>query len=158
MKTNYAQIPPITQPKTKFQSSNRVKSVKKLCFNQYFHYLILCSGMYISVWRYPKSERNRIRNFFPIPNFSDTESDTFIDIIFFRYRIRYFFRNQIFSILNPKFFQYKICTIRNPILFPRPNFFDTEYETIKKIEKFRNREVSKPRSFETETSHSDEYM
>ena len=32
-----------------------------------------------SVWRYPKSERNRIRNFFPIPNFSDTESDTFFD-------------------------------------------------------------------------------
>ena len=30
-----------------------------------------------SVWRYPKSERNRIRNFFPIPNFSDTESTTF---------------------------------------------------------------------------------
>ena len=31
----------------------------------------------ISVWRYPKSERNRIRNFFPIPNFSNTESTTF---------------------------------------------------------------------------------
>ena len=24
----------------------------------------------VSVWRYPKSKRNRIRNFFPIPNFS----------------------------------------------------------------------------------------
>ena len=55
-----------------------------------------------SVWRYPKSERNRIRNFFPIPNFSDTESDTFSDTKYFQYRIRYFFRYQIFSIPNPK--------------------------------------------------------
>ena len=74
--------------------------------------------MRISVWRYPKSERNRIRNFFrykifpipnpilfSIPNFFDTESDIFFDTkffpiqnpilfsipIFFRYRIRYFF-------------------------------------------------------------------
>ena len=56
----------------------------------------------ISVWRYPKSKQNRIRNFFPIPNSFDTESDTFFDTKFLRYRIRYFFRYQIFSIPNPK--------------------------------------------------------
>ena len=60
-------------------------------------------------------------------NVNETESETF-----FRYRIRYFFRYQIFS-------------IPNPILFLIPNFFDTESETIKKMEKFRNREVSKPK-------------
>ena len=57
IKTNYAQIPPSAQPKTKFQSSNRVKSVQKLWFNQYFHYLILWSGIvhciswYLSMWK-----------------------------------------------------------------------------------------------------------
>ena len=53
-----------------------------------------------SVWRNPKSERNRIRNFFPIPIFFDTESDTFFDTIFFRNRYRYFYRYQKF--LNSK--------------------------------------------------------
>ena len=56
----------------------------------------------------------------------------FSDTKFFRYRIRYFFRYQIF-------------TIPNPILFTIPNFFDTESETTKKMEKFRNREVLKPK-------------
>ena len=32
-----------------------------------------------SVWRNPKSERNRIRNFFPILIVFNTESDTFIE-------------------------------------------------------------------------------
>jgi len=73
----------------------------------------------ISLWRYPKSE-----------------SKTFFDTKFYRYRIRYFF-------------QYQVFTIPNPILFPIPNFFDTESETIQKMKKFR-----KPRSYETETSHS----
>ena len=41
----------------------------------------------------------------------------FSDTKFIRYRIRYFFRYQIF-------------TIPNPILFTIPNFFDTESETI----------------------------
>ena len=65
-------------------------------------------------------------------NLNETESETFFDTKFFRYRIRYFFRYQIF-------------TIPNPILFTIPNFFDTESETIQKMEKFRNREVSKPK-------------
>ena len=43
------------------------------------------------------------------------------------------------------FFRYQIFPIPNPILFPIPNFFDTESETTKKMEKFRNREVSKPK-------------
>ena len=58
-------------------------------------------------------------NFFSDTNFFDTESDTFL--------------------------RYQIFTIPNPILFSVPNFFDTESETIKKMEKFRNREVSKPK-------------
>ena len=49
--------------------------------------------IHISVWRYPKFKRNRIRNFFPIPNFSDTESETFSDTKFFRYRIRNHLKN-----------------------------------------------------------------
>ena len=35
-------------------------------------------------------------------NLNETESETFFDTKFFRYRIRYFFRYQIFSIPNPK--------------------------------------------------------
>ena len=66
------------------------------------HFGPLDSVLHASVWRYPKSERNRIRNFFPIPNFSDIESDTFFDTKFFRYRNRYFFRYQNFPIPNPK--------------------------------------------------------
>ena len=79
----------------------------------------------ISVWRYPKSERNRIRNFF----------------------------------------RYQIFPIPNPILFSIPNFYDTESDTFFDTKFFRyrirnhqkNGKVSKPRSFETETSHSDGY-
>ena len=58
-----------------------------------------------SEWRNQKSEWNRNRNFFPIPKFFDTESDTFFDT--------------------------KIFAIPNPI----PNFFDTESDTIQKIGK-----------------------
>ena len=64
--------------------------------------------------KYPNFEQNR--------NFSDTK--------FLRYRIQDFFRYQIFS-------------ISNPILFLKSNLFDTESETIKKME-----------SFKTATSHS----
>ena len=63
---------------------------------------------------------------------NETESKTFSDTKFVRYRIRYFFLYQIF-------------TKPNPILFTIPNLFDTESETIQKIEKFRNQEVSKPK-------------
>ena len=55
---------------------------------------------------------------FFIPTVFDTESDTF-------------------SIPN--------FTIPNPILFLMPNLFDTKSEMIQKMEKFRNREVSKPK-------------
>ena len=69
--------------------------------------------------------------------------------LFFRYRIRYFFRYQIFS-------------IPNPILFPILNFYNTESDTFHDTKFFRyrirnhpkNGKVLKPRSFETETSHS----
>ena len=92
-------------------------------------------------------------------NLNETESETFSDTKFFRYRIRYFFWYQIF-------------TIPNPILFSIPNFFDTESDTFLETKFFqyrilysfwfwyrirnypKNGKVSKPRSFETETSHS----
>ena len=68
----------------------------------------------------------------------------------FRNRYRYFFRYQFFS--KPI-----------PILFSIPHFFETNTDTFFDTKNFRNRyryhqkngKVSKPRSFETETSHSD---
>ena len=81
-----------------------------------------------SVWRNPKSERNRIRNFFPIPNFFDTESDTFSDTDFFPIPI--------------------------PILFSIPKFYETDTNTFFDTKFFRNRYqyfFSKPKFFETET-------
>ena len=65
-----------------------------------------------SVWRYPKSQRNQSRNFFPIPNpillsipnFVDTESDTCYKTNFF--------------ILNPKLFKNWIVS--------KPRSFETE--------------------------------
>ena len=92
----------------------------------------MCHVHLYSVWRNPKSEQNRIQNFFPMPIFFDTESDTYFDTKFFRYRIQYFFWYQNFS--KPI-----------PILFPIPKISETDTDTIKKMEKFRNREVSKPK-------------
>ena len=73
---------------------------------------------------------------FSIPKFFETDTDTFFDTNFFRNRYRYFFRYQFFS--KPI-----------PILFSIPKIFETDTDTIKK-----NGKVSKPRSFETEMSHS----
>ena len=72
-----------------------------------------CKRVCTSVWRNPKSERNRIRNFFPIPIFFDTESDTFFDTKFFPIPI--------------------------PILFSIPNFFETDTDTFFDTKKNRNR-------------------
>ena len=120
------------------------------------------------MWRYPKSERNRIRNFFPIPNFSDTESDTFFDTKFFRYRIQYFFWYQIVLIPNPKpskkwkNFETEKIQNRN-VTQSNQNQNETESKTFfsdTKLFRYRignhqkYRKVSKPRSFKTETSHS----
>ena len=63
--------------------------------------------------KYPKSERNWIWIFL-IPNIFYTESDSFSDSKFFRYRIRHFFRYQ---------------------------FFYTKSETIIRMEKFQNWKV-----------------
>ena len=79
-----------------------------------------------SEWRNQKSERNRNRNFFPIPKFFDTESDTFFDTKIFRNRYRYFFRYQKFS--KPI-----------PILFFDTNFFWNQYRYF-----FRYQQFSKP--------------
>ena len=75
--------------------------------------LDLVSKVKISVWRNPKSERNRIWNFFPKPFFFDTESDTFFDTNFF--------------------------PIPNPILFLIPKFFETNTNTFSDTKFFRNR-------------------
>ena len=50
-------------------------------------------------------------------NLKETESETFFQTKYFRYRIRYFFRYQIFL-------------IPNPILFSIPNISDTESDTF----------------------------
>ena len=82
---------------------------------------------------------------FSIPKIFETDTDTFFDTKIFRNRYRYFFRYQFFS--KPI-----------PILFSIPNFFETNTDTFfdtknfrkpipipsTKMEKFRNREVSKP--------------
>ena len=87
---------------------------------------------------------------FPIPNFFDTESDTFSDTKFLRYRNRYFFRYQNFSIPNPKppkklkSFETEKFRNRN-VTQNTPNLNKTESETTQKMEKFRNREVLKPK-------------
>ena len=86
--------------------------------NLFFRYQIFLIPNLI-LFLIPNNFWYRIQYFFSIPNFSNTESDTFFDTKFFRYRIRYFFRYQIFSIPNP---------------IPS-----------QKLEKFRNREVSKPK-------------
>ena len=115
-----------------------------------------------SVWRNPKSERNRIRNFFPIPNFFDTESDTFSDTDFFPIPIpilfsipkfyetdtNTFFDTKIFRNRYRYFFHYQFFSKPIPILFLKPKIFETD--TIPTIGI-----VSKPRSLETEMSHSD---
>ena len=66
---------------------------------------------------------------------SEIESQTFSDTKLFWYWIRYFSR-------------YQILTIPKPILF-----FDTKSETTKKMEKFWNREVSKPKRHTLDSRH-----
>ena len=86
-------------------------------------------------------------------NLNKAESESF-----FRYQIvlipiPILFQYQIFSDTeSDTFFNTKFFPIPNPILFSIPNFYDTESDTIQKIGK-----VLKPRSFETETSHSGSY-
>ena len=63
-------------------------------------------------------------------NLNETESETFYDTKFFRYRMRYFFDTFFFDTESHNFW--------------KPIFFDTESETFQKIEKFLNREVLKP--------------
>ena len=153
-----------------------------------------------SVWRYQKSKRNRIWNFFrywiqyffQYQIFSDTESDTYFETKFFQYQIRHHLKNwncletdtnadtkfyktmfktdkskilliiffyteseTLFLIPNISntepntFLGTKFFPIPNPIFFSIPIFFDTESDFNQKIGK-----VLKPRSFETEMSHS----
>ena len=85
-------------------------------------------------------------------NLNGTESETFFQShffsipnlilfsipIFFRYRIRYFFWYQNFS--KPI-----------PILFPIPNFFETDTDTFIDTKIFRNRYRKTWKGFETES-------
>ena len=99
---------------------------------------------------------------FSIPSFFDTESGTFSDIKFLWYRIRKFQNRNVTqntqnlneteskTFSNTKFFrywiryfyQYQILTIPNPILFLIPIFLLPNPKPSKKIEKFRNRNVT----------------
>ena len=58
-----------------------------------FPYIIsyLTSIVSNSVWRNPKSEQNRTRNFFPMPIFFDTDTNTFFFNKFFPNWYQYFF-------------------------------------------------------------------
>jgi len=104
---------------------------------------------------------------FSIPKFSDTESETTKKMEKFRNREvskpkRHLNYPKSEQNLIQNFFRYQIFSIPNPILFPIPNFSDTETDPFfdTKIFRYRirnhqkNGKVSKPRSFETETSHS----
>ena len=86
--------------------------------------------VHTSVWRYPKFQT------IPIPIlFSDTK--------YFRYRYRYLFRYQIFSIPVPRLLsRYKILPIPVPRLFPVPIFSDTGSDTTKKMKNSRYRYVT----------------
>ena len=81
-----------------------------------------------SVWRDPKSERYRFRDFFSVPNFFETDSETF-----FRYQNssrpipRLFFGTHFFRDRFRDFFRYQI-------------FFETGSDTIKKLQKSRERD------------------
>ena len=120
-----------------------------------------------SVWRYQKSERNRIRNFFPIPIFSDTESDTFFDTKlfpipipilfsipeFFETESDTFFDTKIFRNRYRYFFWYQNFSKPIPILFSIPKFFETDTDTFFDTKFFRNRyryHQNNWKSFETE--------
>ena len=92
-------------------------------FETSFKTLFLLSGFFI--FR-DQIFRNRDRDFFPRPNFFETETETFFrDQIFSKPKPRLFFRNQIFRNRN-----------RNPQRFGKS--FETE--------KFRNRNVNLCRS------------
>ena len=109
---------------------------------------------WISVWRNPKSERNRIRNFFPIPNIFDTESDTFFDTNFFPIPIPIlFFDTKILRNRYQYFFRYQIFSKPIPILFSKPKNFETETDTFFDTKIFWNRyryHRNNWKSFETE--------
>ena len=90
--------------------------------------------------------RNRDRDFFPRPNFFETETETFFRNQIFRNRNRDFFP-------RPNSFETETETFFPKPNFPKPRLFSetkfSETETLKDLAK-----VSKPRSFETEMSIS----
>ena len=77
--------------------------------------------------------RNRNRDFFSETKFSKTETETFFRDQIFRNRDRDFFRDQIF------------LETETETLFPKPNFPKPKPKPSKIWQKFRNREVSKPK-------------
>ena len=87
--------------------------------------------------------RNRNRDFFPRPNFSETETDTFLPRPNFPkprlFSESKFFRNQNQDFFpRPNFFETETETF-----FPRPNFLKSKPKPSKIWQNFRNREVLK---------------
>ena len=102
----------------------------RLKFGTSFKALFLLFGFFI--FR-DQTFRNRDRDFFPRPNFCETETETFFPKpklrLFSETETETFFRDQIFSKPKPRLF------------FSKPNF--TKPKPSKIWQKFRNREVSK---------------
>ena len=118
-----------------------------------------------SVWRDPKSERYRFRDFFSVPKFSETGSETFFGTKKIRDRFRDIFRYQIFFETDsdtikkkPKipgtgrdrdqdnkiqvwFWDFSVLNFFCPRFrdFSVPNFFETNSETFFGTKIFRDR-------------------
>ena len=78
------------------------------------------------MWRDLKFERYRFRDFFSVPNFFETDSETFFGTKIFQDRFRDFFRYQNFSRPIPRLFSVLI-------------FFETDSETFFGTKFFRDR-------------------
>ena len=73
-------------------------------------------------------------------NLNDTDSETFFGTKVFRDRFRDFFRYQNFRDRFQDFFRYSFFSRPVPRLFSVPNFFETGSDTIKKVQKSRERD------------------
>ena len=104
--------------------------------------LITSTVLVIWIFSFPRQIfRNRNRDFFPRPNFSETKTFFFRNQIF-QNRIKTFFQDQIFPNRNQYFFL-RPNFPKPRLFFQRPNF--PKPKPSKNWQKFRNREVSKPK-------------
>ena len=115
----------------------------KLYTRVYFCIALLC----VSVWRDPKSERYRFRDFFSVPKFSETGSETFFGTKKIRDRFWDFFRYQIFfETGSDTFFGTKKNRDRFRDFFRYQIFFETDSDTIKKRQKSRERDETETKT------------